>query len=157
MNVIILGDPHIGKGSVLGRVGIGSNFNSRLADQSNLLDWTLEQAIEHQSNSIIITGDVFEDPKPLPAHIALVFSWLQKCQVHGVHVHIIMGNHDAIRSGSFITSPLDIISEADLANVNVYKDIDTVFIGNTAFTFIPFRDRKFFGTGSASEAISIIQ
>lgn len=156
-NVVILGDPHIGKSQTLGKVGIGSNLNSRLSDQSNLLDWTLEQAIEYHSDSIIITGDVFEEPKPLPSHIALFFSWLKKCQVHGVHVHIIMGNHDAIRSGSFITSPLDIVSEVDLENVSVYKDIGTVFIGTTAFTFIPFRDRKFFGTSSAAEALSIIQ
>lgn len=157
MTAIILGDPHLGKGSVLGRVGIGSNFNSRLTDQSDLLDWTLDQAIEYQADNIIITGDVFEDPKPSPSVIALFFSWLHKCQVHGVHVHLIMGNHDALRSGNFIISPLDIISEADLDNVSVYKDINTIFLEQSAFTLIPFRDRKFFGTSSAKEALSFVQ
>ena len=37
--VILLGDPHLGKGTGIGKTGIGSNLNSRIADQLNLLDW----------------------------------------------------------------------------------------------------------------------
>jgi len=155
--VVILGDPHIGKSQNLGRVGLGANLNSRVADQSNLLDWTLDQALEHHAGNIIITGDIFEDPRPAPSLVALFISWLKKCQMHDVKVYVIMGNHDAVRSGNFIVSSLDIISEIDLDNVSVYKDIDTAFIGTAAFTFIPFRDRKFFGTSSAAEALSLIR
>jgi exonuclease SbcD len=157
MSVIILGDPHLGKSSVLGRVGLGSNLNSRLVDQSNLLDWTLEQAVDHQANTIIITGDIFDEPKPLPSVIALFLSWLKACQMHGVQVHLIMGNHDALRSGNHTISPLDVINEANLEHVAVYKDINTIFLDQTAFTLIPFRDRKFFGTSSATEALAILQ
>src|ERR1700677_3462486 len=106
---LLLGDPHLGKGQSVGRVGLGSNLNSRVADQFNLLDWTLEQALEKGADHIIITGDIFEDTKPHPSLIAMFVAWLKKCQAHYVHVHILMGNHDMLRSGSVFTSSLDII------------------------------------------------
>jgi DNA repair exonuclease SbcCD nuclease subunit len=157
MTVIILGDPHVGKNTALGKVGVGSTLNSRIADQLNLLDWTLERAVEHCAEHIIITGDVFEDPKPHPALITMFIAWLKKCHVHDVHVHIIMGNHDILRSGFVYTSPLDIVSEVEMANVSVYKDINTVIIGTSAFTLVPFRDRKSFGVSSNAEAISLVR
>lgn len=148
---------HLGKGLNIGKAGIGSNLNSRIVDQLNLLDWTLDQAIECHADSIIITGDVFEDPKPHPALITLFISWLKKCQAYDVDVHVIMGNHDVLRSGNVMTSPLDIISEVELSNVSIYKDTNSILIGSVAFTLVPFRDRKAFGTSSSAEAISIIR
>jgi DNA repair exonuclease SbcCD nuclease subunit len=153
---IILGDPHVGKGTNIGKTGIGSNLNSRIIDQLNLLDWTLERAIEHAASDIIITGDVFEDPKPHPYLITLFLAWLKKCHQSNIRVHIIRGNHDILRSGFVYTSPLDIVSECDLENINVYKTIDTIFIESTAFTFVPFMDRKSFGSNTNAEALSLL-
>lgn len=156
-SILILGDPHLGRSLTLGRVGLGSALNSRIVDQLNLLDWTLEQALEHNIDHIVITGDVFEDPKPFPALITLFIGWLQKCSAHDISVHIIMGNHDILRTGNFYTSPLDIVSECELNNVFVYKDIDTIFIDRAAFTMVPFRDRKSFSVASNAEALSLLQ
>lgn len=155
--VVILGDPHIGKSASLGKVSIGSIVNSRVVDQSNLLDWTLEQAINVGARHIIVTGDVFEEPKPLPSLITLYVSWLKKCGANGIHVHTIMGNHDILRTGNYYTSPLDIILECDLDHVSIYKEIDTIFIGSTAFTFMPFRDRKSFNVASNPEALNLLK
>lgn len=152
-----MGDPHVGKNTGLGRAVVGANLNSRIADQLNLLDWTLERALEHHLEHIIITGDIFEDPKPHPSLLTMFVSWLKKCQVHGVHVHIVRGNHDILRSGYVYTSPLDVIEEVELENVSIYKDINTIIIGSTAFTMLPFRDRKSFGVGSNAEAISLLK
>lgn len=157
LQAIILGDVHLGKGINIGKVGIGSNLNSRIVDQVNLLDWTLDQAIDNHADDIIITGDVFEDPKPHPSLIALFMSWLKRCEVHSVNVHVILGNHDLLRSGNIYTSPLDIIIEADLENVSVHKNVNTIFIGTTAFTFMPFRDRKSFSCESNAEALQLLQ
>jgi DNA repair exonuclease SbcCD nuclease subunit len=155
--VIILGDPHIGKNTSQGKAGIGATLNSRIADQLNLLDWTLDRALEHHAEHIIITGDVFEEPKPHPNLIAIFMGWLKKCQVHGINVHIIVGNHDILRNGFVYSSPLDIITEADLDLIHVYKDINTVIIDTSAFTMVPFRDRKSFAVGSNAEAISLVR
>ena len=156
-SAIILGDVHLGKGTNIGKGGVGSTLNSRIVDQLNLLDWTLERAVEHHSDHIILTGDVFEEPKPHPALITLFISWLKKCQVHNINVHIIVGNHDILRSGLISTSPLDIISEVELDGISVYKDINTIIIGTTAFTLVPFRDRKSFGVSSNADAISLVR
>lgn len=156
-NAIILGDVHLGKGTNIGKAGVGATLNSRIVDQLNLLDWTLDRALEHHSEHIIVTGDVFEEPKPHPALITYFIAWLKKCQVHDVHVHIIVGNHDVLRSGFVYTSPLDIIAEVDLDNVSIYKDINTVIIGTTAFTMIPFRDRKSFSAATNADAIALVR
>jgi DNA repair exonuclease SbcCD nuclease subunit len=155
--IIILGDPHIGKSSVLSRATIGSALNSRVIDQSNLLDWTLDQAIEHQATHIIITGDIFDDPKPHPSLLALFIGWVKKCQANGIQLHIIIGNHDLLRSGNFYTSPLDVLTECEIENVSVYNSIDTIFIDNLAFTLIPFRDRKSFNVDSNATALALLQ
>jgi DNA repair protein SbcD/Mre11 len=157
MNVIILGDVHLGKGTSIGKAVVGANLNSRVADQVKLLEWTLDQAMVHHSGHIIITGDIFEDPKPHPSLLTIFVAWLKQCQAHGVHVHVIMGNHDILRSGYIYTSPLDVISEVELENVSIYREADTVLIGRTAFTFVPFRDRKSFSVASNADAVSIVR
>lgn len=154
---IVLGDPHIGGGTNIGKVIAGSQLNSRIVDQINLLDWTLEQAIEHGINNIIITGDIFEEPKPAPQLISIFVSWLKKCHSNDVVVHLIMGNHDVIRSGHNQISSLDLLSEMDLENVHIYKDIDTILLDTTAITLIPFRDRRYFGTSSNEDANKILE
>lgn len=156
MQTIILGDVHLGKGTALGKSGVGANLNSRVVDQLTLLDWVLDLAIDRSIESIIITGDIFEDPKPPTTLIALFISWLNKCKVHNVDVHIIVGNHDVVRHGSVLSSPLDIIVEIDSPNVSVYKSLDTIFLGSTAFTLVPFRDRKSSGCESNTEAIQVL-
>jgi len=156
-HILILGDPHLGKSVALGKTSLGSNLNTRLVDQLNLLDWTLEQAVDSHCEHLVISGDVFEDPKPHPSIIALFLSWLKKCQAYNINVHIVMGNHDVLRSGFVYTSPLDIINEADIENVSIYKDVSTILIDTTAITFIPFRDRKSFAVNSNAQALSLLQ
>lgn len=154
---IILGDIHLGKGLSLGRGGIGSTLNSRIADQLNLLDWTLEQAINNHARCIITTGDVFEDPRPDPTLISLFIHWLKRCTDNDIAVHICKGNHDIIRSGKYHMSAFDIISAADIDNVFIYNNIATIDFPGASFTILPFRDRRSFDTNVNSEALTIVQ
>ena len=157
LKIIILGDVHLGKGTSLGKPGIGTALNSRIVDQLNLLDWTLERAIEHCASHIFITGDVFEEPKPPYYLLNLFISWIKKCQINGVNVHIVVGNHDLLRTGNTHSSVLDLITETELENAHIYKNIDSILIENTGITLFPFRDRKSFGSVSNSEAISLLK
>lgn len=154
---IILGDIHLGKNISFGKSSAGSALNSRLIDQLVLLDWTLDQAIEHNAEHIIATGDCFELPQPPSNLVVLFMGWLKKCSVNGVSVHLIVGNHDILRHGSVYTSPLDIISEAEIPGIHVYKDINTVLLGSSAFTLMPFRDRKSLMCPTNAEAISVVR
>lgn len=155
--VLVLGDIHLGRSMSVGRTGIGSSLNSRIIDQINLLDWVLDQAIEHNIKHIITTGDVFEELKVPPYLIALLIEWIKRCEIHNIHIHIVIGNHDILRTGTHYTSPLDILSSSELENVSIYKNIETIFIEGTAFTFIPFRDRRSFGVETYGEAIQTLQ
>lgn len=157
MSIIILGDVHLGKGLSIGKPGIGYGLNSRMADQVKLLDWTLSKAIENHVSDIVITGDVFDEPKPNPSVINLFISWLKRCVSENLNVHIIYGNHDFVRSGSFISSPLDIVAELNYENIYTYKENKTVLFNNMGITFIPFKDRKSLNTDVNKEAIDIIQ
>ena len=153
---IILGDVHLGKGLSVGKQGIGSNLNSRVIDQLNILDFTLDQAIEARARTIIITGDVFEDPRPHPTLITLFMGWLNKCVDANIIVHIIMGNHDLLRSGQFNISALDIIAEAGLHNVFIHKSISTINTDGASYTILPFRDRRSFNLDINSAAINVL-
>src|ERR1700722_11645704 len=154
---VILGDVHLGKGLSIGKPGIGAALNSRIVDQLNILEWTLDRAMEYMARSIIITGDVFQDSKPHPTIIALFISWLKKCTDNDIDVHIIAGNHDILRSGQFYMSALDIISAADIEGVYVYKYMSTLHTPGVSFTLIPFRDRRSFNTDSNAEAMQNIR
>jgi exonuclease SbcD len=155
--VIIVGDLHLGSGQRNGKPGIGATINSRIDDQFNLLDWILDKAINELISSIIITGDIFDDPKPQPSLITLFVSWLKKCQAHNIAVYMITGNHDILRNGNIISSPLDIINEMELDNIFVFKQIKTVMIGSMAFTFVPFCDRKSYRCNSNLLALEALK
>ena len=157
MSAIILGDIHLNKSINIGKTGIGSNLNSRLADQFSLLEWTLDQAIKRKINNIITTGDIFEDPRPSPTVISLFIGWLKKCADNDVSIHLIRGNHDTIRSGQHIMSAFDIISSSDMEDIFVYNDIATLEMPGISFTMLPFRDRRSFNTNINLEALSILQ
>ena len=155
-SVLILGDIHLGKSQTIGKNNVGTNLNSRVADQLQLLDWVFDQASSNDIEHIVLTGDIWEEPKPNINLITSFISWLKRCEINNINVHIIAGNHDVLRTGYVYTSPLDIISEADIENVHIYKDINTVIIDTAAFTFMPFRDRKSLGAQTNSEALNIL-
>jgi exonuclease SbcD len=154
MSFLICGDPHLGKGTSLGKTAIGTSLNSRIQDQINLLDWCLEQAASKNITDIVLTGDIFDDPKPPTSLIAIFISWLKKCQLHNINAHIIVGNHDILRSGSAYNSPLDVVEECGLDGVYVYRNINTVILDGFAITFTPFKDRKSLSAASNQEALS---
>lgn len=143
-NFIIVGDLHIGKGLNLGKQGSGSTLNSRLQDQSDILNWVLDQAKENNVSNIFITGDVFEDPRPHPQMITLFVSWVKKCEKQDVTTHIIAGNHDIMRSGTYTVSALDIIPAVEFDYAFVYKNIQTLNFPGISFTLLPYRDRRMY-------------
>ena len=154
---ILLGDIHLGRSQSLGKTAIGSALNSRIIDQLNLLNWVHDQAVSRSIKHIILTGDIFDEPRPSYQLVELFIDWLKKCGDNDIDVHIIVGNHDILRSGQFITSPLDIINSVDFENVLVYKKISTLHLDGMSITMVPFRDRRSFNTQSNAEAINVIK
>lgn len=153
---IIVGDVHLGKGTSIGKPAIGSTINSRISDQFNLLDWILDTTIEKNISDIVITGDIFEDVKPEFNIVSYFINWLKACDHNGIHVHIVMGNHDIKRSGSHYYSVLNLIESAEFTNTRVYNSFYTLFLDTTAITFAPFRDRRSLNLDSNQAALDKI-
>lgn len=153
--IAILGDVHLGKNPGIGKNQVG--VNSRLNDQIKLLNWVLNQCIENEVYHLVITGDVFEDPKPSINIIKEFVSFLKRCDYENLNVHIIVGNHDFVRIGENIISPLNIISEFNFESVFVYYDFTTIDLKNLSITFMPFKDRRMLKTDINAEAITKIE
>lgn len=153
---LILGDVHLGKIGQLGKAGIGSALNSRIIDQLKLLEWTLEQAINNMADNIIITGDIFQDPKPHPTIIMLFIEWLRQVSSHNIKVFIIVGNHDLIRSGQMRSSALDIIGISDIEGVYIHHNITTIHTLGASYTLLPFSDRRSYDTNVNADALSML-
>lgn len=148
---IILGDVHLGKGLKMGKPGDNGELNSRIKDQIRLLDWTLDRALEHKAETIFVTGDVYEDPRPVPALIRIFMEWVKKCEKSGVAVHVLMGNHDLIKSGAYTVSALDIIPAVELPSTKVYKNVETLHFDKVSFTLVPYRDRRLYDADTLTE------
>lgn len=156
-NTLIVGDLHLDKGLNMGRPGVGLGFNSRIEDRLKLLEWVIDQAILKNVTVIILTGDIFEDIKPDYSVSDAFIRWLKKCESLDIDVHIIAGNHDIRRSGSNYFSPLNIIQSAEIENVTVHKQVNTVYNGTVGFTLFPFRDRKAFNCNTLSESVAKVE
>lgn len=153
---LIVGDLHLGKGLNIGRPAVGSALNSRVADQIKLLDWILDRILEHNAEVLILTGDIYEDAKPDYILVNIFINFLKQCEVHGIEVHIIAGNHDIRRTGSHYISILDLISTSELNNIHIHKNMNTIYKNGVCFTLLPFRDRRGFDCESNSEALAIL-
>lgn len=149
---LIVGDLHLGKGLSIGKPGVGNALNSRVQDQVKLLNWCLDRAVDNHASSIILTGDICEDPKPDYVLLDLFIEWLKACESNNIEVHIIVGNHDIKRTGSHYLSFLDLINTAELPLVYIHKYINTVYFNDVGFTLVPFRDKNSLEARTSAEA-----
>jgi len=157
MKCLILGDLHIGRGISIGRSAELGQLNSRIQDQVDLLDWSYDQCIKTKTNLIAITGDVYQDFRPHPAVIGIFMRWLKKCERAGIMVHIVMGNHDILRSGQYVVSALDLVSELEMDHANVHKTFDRLENDDFTFVFVPFRDKRMYDVKTKDEAMVALQ
>jgi exonuclease SbcD len=150
---IIVGDLHIGGQQSMAKLSIGDNINSRVQDQLKLLNFIHNTAINNEVDRIILTGDIFHDPKPDNYLVLLFIDWLKQCHQYNIEVHIVAGNHDFRRQGNRFISILDLISWVELPDVSIHNNINTIHTDGASYTFLPFRDRRTLDLDSLSKAI----
>ena len=150
MSILIVGDIHLGRSLSIGKPASEGRLNSRVQDQLDLLKWIDELTQERDIDHIVITGDVYHETRPHPELIKHFMSWCQKAYSE---IHIIAGNHDIIRSGSYVSSALDIIPALDIDGVNVYKTPEMVRLNQLDVTMLPFRDRRMYEVEDGMEAL----
>ena len=156
-DVLIIGDLHLGKTSSIGKYIPGSVYNGRIIDQINNLDWIISVIQENLINYVIFTGDIFESSKPDYYLIEIFVNFLHKISEFGVESHIVIGNHDLKKIGNHFHSPLYFIDLLEINNVHFHKNVKTVLVNKTYFTFLPFYDRKFLNCEKNSDALLVIK
>ncbi len=154
---LIIPDVHLGKSCTVGRPGIGTTLNSRIIDQKRLLDWIIDVVKDRDVDTVILTGDIFEDVKPDYILIKIFIEWLKILNENDVNVHIIAGNHDIRRVGGLYSSALDIVSVCDFEHIYFHKNTETILCDGVGFTLLPFRDRRGLNVDSNAEALNIIE
>src|SRR5690606_29637600 len=155
--VLILGDLHIGRGISMGKPAELGKLNSRIQDQVDLLDWAYNECKSRGIKHIFLTGDVYQDFRPHPAVIGIFMRWLKKCEREGIQVHIVMGNHDILRSGQYVVSALDLVSELELDGATVYKDVTRVELDEFTVVLVPFRDKRMYEVETKDEALKKLE
>lgn len=154
MKHIILGDVHLGRSLNIGKPASGKNLNSRVQDQLDLLHWVEDLASADDCKHVVITGDVYHDPRPHPAIINLFMSFLKQGEDKGIKYDIVAGNHDILRTGNYVLSALDLVPTVDLNNAKSYKNPKTLNFDNCTFSFLPFRDKRMYEAADTNEALS---
>lgn len=154
---LIVGDIHVGKGISIGKPGIGHAYNSRILDQMRLLDWIIDVVHEKEVDTLILTGDIFEEARPEFYLLQIFINWLKKLELECIDVHIISGNHDIKRSGNVYTSVLDIVSSLDFEHVFYHKNLTTINTPGASFTLMPYRDRRGMNVESNAEGLSQLE
>ena len=154
--ILIVGDVHLGKGTSLGKISPASIYNSRHLDQISLLFWILEQVKTLNIETIVLTGDIFEDAKPDYPLVQVFLQILQQLSSLGVDTHIILGNHDLKRIGKNYFSILEILDIINFECVYLHKQITSINYGNIDLIFLPFLDRRYLECDTQSQAIEIL-
>ena len=156
MKCLILGDLHVGRGISIGKPAELGNLNSRIQDQEGLLDWALDLCtnVHKDLKHIVVTGDVYQDYRPPPAIISIFMRWLMRCEEAGVEVHIVMGNHDIIRSGQYVTSALDLVTNLEMKKAYFHKEMGRLELDDFSIVFIPFRDKRMYEAKDKEEALA---
>ncbi len=154
MRFVILGDTHFGGGYSLGKVDPQKQLNSRLLDHIDTMGSVIDFCADNFVDVLIITGDIFEHRRPDSAQISLFSELLARLADLGIHTHIVIGNHDIIRSHNATT--IDMLKKLKLSHVHVWSEIETVHIGDVNFIFLPYRTRQMLQCSTNKEAVNFL-
>jgi exonuclease SbcD len=156
MNFLIVGDLHLGKGVSIGKPASPGKLNSRIQDQFNLLQWVIKTCQDNGVTNLILTGDVYQEPRPHPTTISMFMRWLKQCENNGIIVHIVAGNHDILRSGGYIASALDLVDAVEM-KANVFSRISHTNFPNLSVVFIPYVDKRMYEAKDTDEALKKLE
>jgi DNA repair exonuclease SbcCD nuclease subunit len=157
--VCLLGDPHFGASYSLGGIDGKTQINNRLLDYSNTFDYVTNYVLNNNIPHLIILGDNFEHSRPSPIELSLFAKKLHRLSEQGVMVHIIVGNHDLIRSNKATT--LDVFKQLQLENIKIYSTISSITISNCDnnlnIIFLPYRSKHMLRLKTNDEAVEYIK
>ncbi len=111
LKVLHTSDWHIGK----------KLYNQcRLSEQKELMDWTLTYLKKNKIDIFLISGDIFDGPRPSHDAIKIFYNFLSELQLTQVKkIILIGGNHD---SGYFLETVLPLLDPEKILIVGQLKE-----------------------------------
>lgn len=106
---------------------------------------------------VIITGDIFEEPKPNFQIIKEFENWIINVGISDKCSRYLWKSWYFKEIGQFITSPLDIYEESEKENLFLYKNERNISLRWNEFYLIPFTDYKTLQVSKNEEANNIIK
>ena len=156
MNIVVLGDTHIGAIFGLGKPnGMGSN--TRVDDYQATLNYVVDYCIENKIDVFVQTGDVFEVRNPSPEHLSLFDSAIKRLSNAGITTVVLMGNHDYKRiSDDNFTSSIVNLACIDYPNVRIVLHPSTLNVDkggdSVNLVLLPYRDKRMYSDKSTEAA-----
>jgi hypothetical protein len=137
MRLAFIGDVHLGNHRQYGG-DVVCGMNARFRTILRALDEAIVWANDQGCTDLVILGDVFDTPKPLPQQLAALRSSL--VLFHGA-VHLLVGNHDRVsgESGDHGLGPLRTL--ADGGNIDVYDEPTWIGDSTVEVLLCPFDAR----------------
>lgn len=137
MKIAFLGDLHIGNHRQYGgayAVGMNERCRAVIGAVERALQWAHEQGC----TDVVVLGDVFDTPRPLPQQLAALRSVLLSSSAA---VHLLVGNHDRVSAtpGDHGLEPLNFEDLGD--RVVVYDKPMVIGDATCAVLLCPFDDR----------------
>jgi len=130
MKILVLGDLHI---------GASDNSYNLMNYQLSVLDITIQYCIDHQINTIIQTGDLFDNRKSTNTHVLNQWKtkFFDKLKKLNISIHVIVGNHDAYYKNTLTPNAIN-EHLADYDNIFIYNSGKELSFDGTKILFMPW-------------------
>ena len=121
MLAIHTGDFHLGV-SNYAPVNPTTGLSRRVDDFFKAFDEIVDYAVKNQADLFLMCGDTFKDPSPTPTILKMFATRLARLSQANIKTIILLGNHDAPRSGR--AAPPEPFIEMNVPNVYFFSKPD---------------------------------
>jgi calcineurin-like phosphoesterase family protein len=138
VKIAFIGDVHLANHRYQGgdvKAGMNARFRTTLRAVEDALVW----AESRGCTDVVILGDVFDSPKPLPQQLAALGAVLRS---FAGAVHVIVGNHDRVsgEEGDHGLGPLALADDGE--GIHVYERPTVIGDSTVRVLLCPFNDRS---------------
>jgi exonuclease SbcD len=120
IRIVHTADLHLGAGLTYGRIDPRTGLHERLLDQLGTLDQMVREAIERQADVFLVAGDIYHTKTPAPALTNEFAKRVHRLAAAGIHVVLLVGNHDGIGTEQSATA-LDVYASLEFPGVTVLR------------------------------------
>ncbi len=133
MKILHFADLHLGVENYSSGIDSGSGLPTRLHDFLGVFDEVVDYAINSEVDLVLFCGDAYKSREPSQTHQREFASRIWKLASAGIHVFLVVGNHDLPNAMGHATT-MEIFRTLDIDNVTVAGRMDTYRVETKAGT-----------------------